>query len=195
MKSIQHNNIKKIQLITFIALSVLTVLGFFAIMNRTNSDAVQSMRASAIVIDFEGEYKIGDGSWREYHKGVHIPSNKGDVSLRGHFCFENNNMEKQLATGSPLCFKMNHIGGKIYHNGNLAFMFDCENEYLGNISCANMWSGNYRYTLTEADELFLHKKATGSTCRSMEHRRFELLTPTLPVLCATNCANAPCLST
>ena len=26
---------------------------------------------------------------------------------------------------------------------------------------------------------------------TVEHRRFELLTPTLPVLCATNCANAP----
>ena len=25
----------------------------------------------------------------------------------------------------------------------------------------------------------------------MEHRGFEPLTPTLPVLCATNCANAP----
>ena len=25
----------------------------------------------------------------------------------------------------------------------------------------------------------------------MEHRRLELLTPTLPVWCATNCANAP----
>ena len=25
----------------------------------------------------------------------------------------------------------------------------------------------------------------------VEHRRFELLTPTLPVWCATNCANAP----
>ena len=25
----------------------------------------------------------------------------------------------------------------------------------------------------------------------VEHRRFELLTPTLPVLCATSCANAP----
>ena len=25
----------------------------------------------------------------------------------------------------------------------------------------------------------------------MEHRRLELLTPTLPVLCATSCANAP----
>ena len=34
-----------------------------------------------------------------------------------------------------------------------------------------------------------------TSCRSqevlVEHRRFELLTPTLPVLCATNCANAP----
>ena len=28
----------------------------------------------------------------------------------------------------------------------------------------------------------------------VEHRRFELLTPTLPVLCATNCANAPLTS-
>ena len=34
-----------------------------------------------------------------------------------------------------------------------------------------------------------------TSCRSqevlVEHRRFELLTPTLPVLCATSCANAP----
>ena len=29
----------------------------------------------------------------------------------------------------------------------------------------------------------------------VEHRRFELLTPTLPVLCATNCANAPSAKT
>ena len=29
----------------------------------------------------------------------------------------------------------------------------------------------------------------------VEHRRFELLTPTLPVLCATNCANAPSTAT
>lgn len=27
--------------------------------------------------------------------------------------------------------------------------------------------------------------------RMVEHKRFELLTPTMPLWCATNCANAP----
>ncbi len=40
-----------------------------------------------------------------------------------------------------------------------------------------------------------NKRQQKTSCRSqevlVEHRRFELLTPTLPVLCATSCANAP----
>ena len=47
-----------------------------------------------------------------------------------------------------------------------------------------------------AESSFFRKnKNSGSVdltaSRDVEHRRFELLTPTLPVLCATNCANAP----
>ena len=42
----------------------------------------------------------------------------------------------------------------------------------------------------------IQKSKPGTTVKvipgfDVEHRRFELLTPTLPVLCATNCANAP----
>ena len=36
-----------------------------------------------------------------------------------------------------------------------------------------------------------HREGDPFFCVFVEHRRFELLTPTLPVLCATNCANAP----
>ena len=35
------------------------------------------------------------------------------------------------------------------------------------------------------------QEASSDFSAMVEHRRFELLTPTLPVLCATNCANAP----
>ena len=43
---------------------------------------------------------------------------------------------------------------------------------------------------------FMKQKRTPTFYQSkrpmvVEHRRFELLTPTLPVWCATNCANAP----
>ena len=35
------------------------------------------------------------------------------------------------------------------------------------------------------------KRTDSDNLCMVEHRRLELLTPTLPVLCATNCANAP----
>ena len=34
---------------------------------------------------FDGEYCIADGSWQQIVKGEHIPSTKGDVTLRGNF--------------------------------------------------------------------------------------------------------------
>ena len=47
-----------------------------------------------------------------------------------------------------------------------------------------------------SESTMIQKSKPGTTVKvipgfDVEHRRFELLTPTLPVLCATNCANAP----
>ena len=32
---------------------------------------------------FEGEYKIGDGSWQEYRQGMHLSAKRSDITLKG----------------------------------------------------------------------------------------------------------------
>ena len=52
------------------------------------------------------------------------------------------------------------------------------------------------FRVRSSESTMIQKSKPGTTVKvipgfDVEHRRFELLTPTLPVLCATNCANAP----
>ena len=50
----------------------------------------------------------------------------------------------------------------------------------------------FRFKMTQQKTGIKKRKPLQSRISVLvEHRRFELLTPTLPVLCATNCANAP----
>ena len=60
-------------------------------------------------------------------------------------------------------------------------------EKMKEIAILNGQKNNQRHHLQKCNKVRLW-------LRMVEHRRFELLTPTLPVLCATNCANAPSTS-
>ena len=50
--------------------------------NATSSQAEPALIAQ---VYFDGEYRIADGPWQEIVEGEHIPSTKGDVTLRGNF--------------------------------------------------------------------------------------------------------------
>ena len=50
-----------------------------------NSTSLQADPALLAEVYFEGEYQIEDGEWQKIVKGEHIPSTKGDVTLRGNF--------------------------------------------------------------------------------------------------------------
>ena len=50
-----------------------------------NATSMQAQPALLAQVYFDGEYCIADGSWQEIVKGEHIPSTKGDVTLRGNF--------------------------------------------------------------------------------------------------------------
>ena len=50
--------------------------------NATSSQAEPAMIAQ---VYFDGEYSIADGPWQKIVEGQHIPSTKGDVTLRGNF--------------------------------------------------------------------------------------------------------------
>lgn len=50
-----------------------------------NANSMQAQPALLAQVYFNGEYRIADGSWQKIVKGEHIPSTKGDVTLRGNF--------------------------------------------------------------------------------------------------------------
>ena len=50
--------------------------------NRTSMQADLAMVAD---VKFEGEYSVAGGPWQKIVDGEHIPSTKGDVTLRGNF--------------------------------------------------------------------------------------------------------------
>ena len=51
----------------------------------SNANNMQAVGATAAKIRFEGEYRIDDGPWEKITDGQHIPSTKGDVTLKGNF--------------------------------------------------------------------------------------------------------------
>lgn len=106
-------------------------------------NSTQAMPPVIIDITFEGKYKIGDGQWHEIVKGEHIPSTKGDVTLRGTFQMYDPEMDRPLGAffaDLPVHLYFNHIGGyAILPNGE-TFQFDTEHELFGEDACAVMWS-------------------------------------------------------
>ena len=50
-----------------------------------NATSNQAQLAMVAQVYFDGEYRIADGPWQEIVEGEHIPSTKGDVTLRGNF--------------------------------------------------------------------------------------------------------------
>ena len=67
-----------------IGIIVLILLAVFMLW-LDNRNSMQSMPSFVGQVRFEGEYRIGDGEWKPIVKGEHIPTTKGDVTLRGQF--------------------------------------------------------------------------------------------------------------
>ena len=65
---------------------ILLLIIFAALMMWFNhANSTQAISATVAKVRFYGEYRIGDGQWREITEGQHIPATKGDVTLRGNF--------------------------------------------------------------------------------------------------------------
>ena len=125
--------------------------------NHTHS--VQAMNAFAIPIRFEGEYRIGDGSWQTVTEGQHIPATKGDVTLRG-------NLHRYLPDGEYLgiydgeelvAFYTDHISLTIFEAGKEPYLMDHENPLFGASGCGVGWTA-YRFSNIESEpfEILIH---------------------------------------
>ena len=124
-----------------------------------NSTSAQAESALIAQVYFEGEYRIGDGEWHEIVKGEHIPSTKGDVTLRGNFHMLTPDGEYIgiYSEEMPVAFFIDHINLTFYEAGNEPFVFDAENPLYGDSGCGVRWEA---YSLTsnsnETIEILIH---------------------------------------
>ena len=118
----------------------------------------QAMNAMYLSAEFQGEYKVADGDWQSYVKGQHIPANKGDVTLKGHFQLfvpTTGEVVGIADEGVVLAFYFNHIGGEISEDGKTFRPFDAEYDLIGEDLCGKMYIG---YECKGAEEITIRLK-------------------------------------
>ncbi len=139
------------------ALKILGVLLMFfmaiALLWHGNATSTQAEMAMVAQVYFDGDYRIGDGEWHKIVKGEHIPSTKGDVTLRGNFHILAPNGEYiGIFSGGdvPLAFYMDHISVTFFEDGIEPYIFETENTTYGDSVCGTIW--NAYYFMNESEE-------------------------------------------
>ena len=115
------------------------------------ANSMQAISATVAQVRFYGSYRIGDEPWREITEGQHIPSTKGDVTLRGNFHMLTPDGEYVgIYRGElPIAFYTNHINLTIYEGENEPYVMDIENPLYGSSACSEYWTG---YMLSSENE-------------------------------------------
>ena len=125
--------------------------------NSTNSS--QAVSAMVAQVRFEGEYRVGDGPWQTITEGQHIPSTKGDVTLRGNFHMLTPDGEYiGIYSGDiPVALYTNHINITICEGENEPFCIDMENPLYGNSACGEGWTA-HQFAIGREDpiEILIH---------------------------------------
>ena len=116
-----------------------------------NATSMQAQPALLAQVYFDGEYRIADGLWQQIVKGEHIPSTKGDVTLRGNFHMLTPDGEYiGMYTGDiPIALYVDHISLTFYEGGNEPHIIDIENPLFGDSACGVDWTA---YILTAGSE-------------------------------------------
>ena len=150
-----QNNKNKLQLFQKpqIQIAGILLLIFLALLMMWFDDinSTQATGAISAKIQFYGEYRIGDGQWQEITEGQHIPSTKGDVTLRGnfHMLAPDGEYIGIYRGNTPIAFYTDHINLTILEGENEPFIIDIENPLYGKSACGVYWSA---YLLTTGSE-------------------------------------------
>ena len=109
--------------------------------NVTSNQAIPALIAQ---VYFDGEYRIAGGPWQEITEGTHIPSTKGDVTLRGNFHMLTPDGEYiGIYNGDmPIALYTDHIGLTVYEGKNEPYVMDMENPLYGNSACGAYWTAH-----------------------------------------------------
>ena len=107
-----------------------------------NSTSLQASPALIAQVYFDGEYRIEGGEWQKIVEGEHIPSTKGDVTLRGNFhMLDPEGGYVGIYRGDlPIAFYTDHINLTICEAGAEPFVIDMENPLYGDSVCGEGWT-------------------------------------------------------
>ena len=122
-----------------------------------NVNSHQATSAIMAQVRFEGEYRIADGPWQKIVDGEHIPSTKGDVTLRGNFHMLAPDGEYVgIYDGDiPIALYTDHINITIYDGENEPDVIEVENPLFGVVACGINWTA-HTFSNVEPIELLIH---------------------------------------
>ena len=138
---------------------ILIVISAVVLLWQGNSNSNQSVPAYTASVYFEGEYRIGEGEFKEIINGEHISSTQGDVTLRGnfHMLAPDGNYAGVYREDIPIAFYLDHISLTFYEVGSEPFVLDVENSLYGDSLCGATWEA-YNLTSEKNDliEILIH---------------------------------------
>jgi hypothetical protein len=134
----------KISHLPIVGILVLLLLAAFLLwFNNSRFNSTQAQGATAALVDFDGEYCFNDGEWHSIEQGKHIPSTKGDVTLRINFYLknpQNGNLMNDREYVVPIAFYTDHIGLTFYSGDKIVRVIDNENPEIGAPACGENWT-------------------------------------------------------
>ena len=139
------NKLKMLGKIPFAVIGVVTVLLLAIMLLWTgNKNSLAAEPAMIAQVYFDGEYRIGDGEWKDIVKGQHISSTKGDVTLRGNFHLLTPDGEYVgIYDGdTPIALYVDHISLTFFEGDGEPFVHDHENRMYGASACGEDWSAH-----------------------------------------------------
>lgn len=115
-----------------------------------NATSTQAESALVAQVYFDGDYRIGDGAWQKIVKGEHIPSTKGDVTMRGqfHMLAPDGEYVGVYEGDTPIALYCDHLRLTV-SSGEESLMMDMENPRYGDSSCGVSWTA---YLVTSGSE-------------------------------------------
>ena len=127
-----------------VALAAILIICAVALVLFSNSTSLQALPAMVADVYFEGEYRIGEGEWHPIIEGEHIPSTKGDVTLRGNFHMRAPDGEYiGIYRGEmPIAFYTNHICLTFIEGEGEPYIIDTENPLFGDSACGVVWNAH-----------------------------------------------------
>ena len=120
---------------------LLLLLSAVILLWHGNATSNQALPALVAQVYFDGEYRIADGQWQKIVKGNHIPSTKGDVTLRGNFHMLTPDGEYigVYSDDMPIALYADHINLTFYEGENEPYVIDMENPLFGDSACGVGW--------------------------------------------------------